>query len=86
MCPQSTYRAPLANAGGTVSCPPVGAAPSSSVARLSDYGVSFPELLAMLRRENDLRLCAENQARYKQGGYDGYVEVTESIQQQVCCF
>jgi hypothetical protein len=37
----------------------------------------------MLKRENDLRLGSEVQERYRQGGYDTYVKITEEVQRQV---
>lgn len=43
----------------------------------------MPTLLAMLRRESELRLSPAVQAAYKQSGYEGYVAVTENVQAQV---
>lgn len=54
-----------------------------SVVTLESLGVSFSDLLAMLRRENELRLSDQVQAQYKEKGYDGYVEVTVALQAQV---
>mmetsp|Transcript_15366 Transcript_15366/g.25571 ORF Transcript_15366/g.25571 Transcript_15366/m.25571 type:complete len:261 (+) Transcript_15366:59-841(+) len=57
---------------------------SSPVPRtLKDYGITIEFLKAMLRRENDLRLGSTVQERYREGGYDAYVEITEEVQEQV---
>lgn len=50
---------------------------------LESFGLTLPDLLAMLRRENELRLSPATQELYRRGGYDKYVEVTEGAQKQV---
>lgn len=51
---------------------------------LQDYGVADVDmLLAMLRRENELRLSPEVQAAYGAGGYAYYTTVTQALQEQV---
>lgn len=44
---------------------------------------SFDKLKEMLKRENDLRLSSEVQALYRDRGYDSYVDITTSVQEQV---
>lgn len=55
----------------------------SETPSLSQYGVTVEVLKNMLRRENELRLGDEVQAKYKAGGYGAYVEITEDVQKQV---
>ena len=52
---------------------------------LESFGLTLADLLAMLRRENDLRLSPATQEQYRRGGYDMYVTVTEGVQKQVRC-
>lgn len=58
--------------------------PSPPVPRtLDDYGITIDFLKSMLRRENKLRLGSTVQERYREGGYDAYVAITEEVQEQV---
>lgn len=56
---------------------------SSVDQRLASYGVNFETLKAMLRRENDLRISPETQKQYKDLGHEGYVPVTNALQEKV---
>ncbi len=54
--------------------------------KLEDFGVNLEILLAMLRRENELRLSPDVQEKYRLGylnGGDNYVAVTDEVQKQV---
>lgn len=50
---------------------------------LKVYGLHFSDLLAMLKRESEIRLSPEIQEQYRTKGYSEYINITEAVQSQV---
>lgn len=68
------------SATGSCALPPP---PRPSYVDLAQYGITHETLKAMLRREDELRLCPETLHQYATQGDGSYVPITTALQGQV---